>query len=79
MYNKQYKQQCRTCGKYGHKPGDKGCPEKKNEKEERIRKQKNMKLKTENLKDYATIVEGKGIGVRTVGSGSTAITKNLRK
>ena len=31
-YNKQYKQKCRKCGKYGHKPGDKKCPENKHEK-----------------------------------------------
>ena len=33
--NKQYKQWYRKCGKYGHKPGDKRCPENKNEKEEK--------------------------------------------
>ena len=32
-YNKQYKQQYRKCGNYGHKPGDKKCPENKYEKE----------------------------------------------
>ena len=33
-YNEQYKQQCRKCGKYCHKPGNRRCPENKNEKEE---------------------------------------------
>ena len=29
-YNKQYKQQCQICEKYGHKSGDWKCPENKN-------------------------------------------------
>ena len=37
-YNKQYKQQCQKCGKYGHKPGDRRCPENKKEKEENDKK-----------------------------------------
>ena len=31
-YNKQYKQRCHKCSKYGHKPGDQNCPENKKEK-----------------------------------------------
>ena len=38
MYNKQYKQQCQQCGKYGHKPGDWRCPECSNKKEENKKK-----------------------------------------
>ena len=38
IYNKLYKQQCRKCGKYDHKPGDKKCPENKNEKEGKHKK-----------------------------------------
>ena len=34
VYNNQYKQQCQRCGKYGHKPVDRRCPEIKNNKEE---------------------------------------------
>ena len=37
-YNKQYKQRCRKCGKYSHKPGDKRCPENKNEKQSKNEK-----------------------------------------
>ena len=37
-YNKKYKQQCRKCGKYDHKPDDRRCPENKNEKEENKKK-----------------------------------------
>ena len=37
-YNKQDKQQCQKCGKYGHKPGGQRCPENKNEKEENDKK-----------------------------------------
>ena len=44
-YNKQYKQWCRKCGKYGHKPGDKRCPENKIEKKKNTRKQKKIILK----------------------------------
>ena len=32
-YNKQYKQRCQKCGKYGHKPGDCKCSENKKEDE----------------------------------------------
>ena len=37
-YNKQYKQRYMKCGKYGHKSGQKRCPENKNEKEEKNKK-----------------------------------------
>ena len=33
-YNKQYKQWCCKCGRYGHKPGDRKYPENINEEEE---------------------------------------------
>ena len=38
VHDKQYKQRCRKCGKYGHKPGDWRCPENKNKKEENNKK-----------------------------------------
>ena len=49
------------CGKYGLKPGDKGCPENKNEKEENNKKKKNMKIKTENFMKCSTIVARKSL------------------
>ena len=42
-YNKQYQQRCRQCGKYSHKPGDRRCPENKNEKEENEKKVEHKK------------------------------------
>ena len=60
-YNKQYKQWCRKCGKYSHKPRDMRCPENKNRKGEKNKKTENMKIKAKNLMGYATIVEGKDI------------------
>ena len=59
-YKIQYKQQCQKCGKYGHKPGDKRCPDNKYEKEKNMRKLKKMTIKTENLMGYATIAGEKG-------------------
>ena len=62
-YNKQYKQGCWKCGKYGHKPGDRICPENKNKntKMKIVRKQNNINTKIKNLKDCATITVRKGI------------------
>ena len=48
-YNKQDKQQCRKCGKYCHKLGNKRCPENKNGKEENNKKTEKYENKTENL------------------------------
>ena len=76
IYNKQYKQQCWQCGKYDHKPGNWRCPKNKNEKEEN---EKNVEYKMECLEEYATTVDRKGILVRTVRHGETAIMKNLKK
>ena len=46
-YNKQYKQQCWSCGKYSHKPGNWRCPKNRHEKEENEKKieYKNRKFK----------------------------------
>ena len=49
------------CGKYDHKPVDQKSLENKNEKGEKIRKQKRMKIKIKNLMGYATIATEKGI------------------
>ena len=38
VYNRQYKQRCWQCGKYGHKPGDRRCPENRNVNEENEKK-----------------------------------------
>ena len=38
FYNKQYKQRCQRCGKYGHKPGNRTCPENNNKNEENKKK-----------------------------------------
>ena len=70
VYNKQYKQRCWQCGKYGHKRGDQRCFENKNEKEEN---EKKVELKIGSLKEYATTVDRKGILVEIVGRGETAI------
>ena len=32
-YNMQCKQRCQKCGEYGHKPGNRRCPENKNKKD----------------------------------------------
>ena len=38
VYKKQYKQQFQRCGMYGHKPGDRRCPESNNKKKENEKK-----------------------------------------
>ena len=53
LYSKQYKQQCKKCGKYGNKPGGKRYPENKNEKVKIIRKQKDMNIKIKKLSEWA--------------------------
>ena len=50
-YNKQYKQWCRKCGKYDHKPGNKKVLKIYMKKKKIIRKQKNMKIKTKKLRE----------------------------
>ena len=60
-YNKQYKQWCRKCGKYGHKPGNRSALKIKIKTKKIIRKQKDMKIKIENLMECATILVRKGI------------------
>ena len=49
MHNKQYKQQCRICGKYGHKPGDRRSPENKNEKEKNNKKTEKYECRNKKL------------------------------
>ena len=49
VYNKQYKQRCRRCEKYDHKPGDRRCPKNKNEKEENEKKVKQKNRKFEEI------------------------------
>ena len=46
-YNRKHKQMCCKCRKYGHKPGNRKCPEYKKKMKEmkEIRKQKEMTMK----------------------------------
>ena len=57
-YNKQYKQGYQRCGKYGYKPGDRRCPENKNEKEENDKK---IEYKNRSSMEFATTVVKRGI------------------
>ena len=60
-WNKQYKQQCQKCGRYGHKPGNRRCPENKNEKIENNKKTERYEYKNKNSMVCATIAARKGI------------------
>ena len=77
-YNKQYKQQCWKCGKYGHKPGDRRCPENKNDKHENNKETERYSYKKIS-KECATIAVRKGILVKIVRHVKTAIIKILKK
>ena len=59
-FNKQNKQLCRKCGEYGHKPGDKRCPENKNEEEEKNKKTEKYENKNRKLDGVCYHCEKKG-------------------
>ena len=75
-YNTQYKQRCRQCGKYGHKPGNQRFSKAKMKKKKMKRK---FDMKIRSLKEYATTVDRKDKSVKIVEHGETAIIKNLKE
>ena len=77
-YNKQYKQRCHICGKYGHRPGDHRYPEYKKENESNKKREKIMK-EIKSLMQYVITVAEKGIWVRTTEKENIVIIKDMRK
>ena len=54
-YDKQYKQQCQKCGTYGHKPGNRRCPENENATDENNKKTERHEYKNKKIEGVCYI------------------------